>query len=208
MTKRTDGNNTGLSSSLEDYLERIQHLQNIHSYASCSEIGVLMNVNRTSVTSALRSLSELGLVNYKPYGKVTLTEKGMRIAEDVATRHDALRDFLSQFLLLPVDAADCIACGMEHALTLEVAMRLNDFMSYIEPRMPKDWEKCLGRCLDAGRDAAYQKRGKETPAKNRDRRTKEAAGRVAHCKPVTRRAREAASASVPVGNCAVRGVKV
>jgi DtxR family Mn-dependent transcriptional regulator len=145
MTKRSEINNTGLSSSLEDYLERIRYLQKIHSYASCSEIGVLMNVNRTSVTGALRSLSELGLVNYKPYGKATLTEKGMRIAEDVAIRHETLRGFFSQFLLLSVDAADCIACGMEHALTREAATRLTDFMSYIAPRMPKDWEKSFGR---------------------------------------------------------------
>jgi DtxR family Mn-dependent transcriptional regulator len=130
-----------------------------------------MNVNRTSVTGALRSLSELGLVNYRPYGKVTLTEKGMRIAEDVAIRHETLRDFFSQFLLLSVDVADCIACGMEHALTREAATRLTDFMSYIAPRMPKDWEKSFGRYFDARRDAASRETGGKAPTKNRRPKT-------------------------------------
>jgi DtxR family Mn-dependent transcriptional regulator len=167
MARRADTNETGLSPSLEDYLERVFRLQKIHSRASCSEIAVLMGVNLTSVTGALRSLSELGLVNYRPYGKVTLTEKGTRVAEDVAVRHAALREFLSQLLLFPVADADSIACGMEHAMTREAAIRLNGFISYIAPRMPKDWGKSFTRYLDAWRDAASRRTGRKTPLKKR-----------------------------------------
>ena len=152
MTTYTKPQKNGLSSSLEDYLERIYLLQMSHSRASCSEISEMMGVNKTSVTSALRNLAENGMVNYQPYGKVTLTRKGMKIAKDVIARHETLQKFLGSVLLLPEEDADRIACGMEHHLTREAAVRLEQFMHYVECHATVDWKGNFGRYLTRNRD--------------------------------------------------------
>lgn len=65
-----------LSESLEDYLEAIYHIVSQKQAARATDISKRLNVNPSSVTGALRSLADKGLVNYAPYDIVTLTAEG------------------------------------------------------------------------------------------------------------------------------------
>ena len=76
-----------LSASLEDYLEAIFHIVARNQVARAKDISLRMKVSGPSVTGALRSLSEKGLINYAPYDVITLTDKGNALAEDVVRRH-------------------------------------------------------------------------------------------------------------------------
>ena len=68
-----------LSSNMEDYLEAIYHISSKKQAARAKDISDRLKVNKSSVTGALRSLSEKGLVNYAPYDLITLTvEVGRR----------------------------------------------------------------------------------------------------------------------------------
>ena len=60
--------------------------------------GAQLDVHNSSVTQALRSLSDKGLVNYAPYDLVTLTDQGREAATDVVERHRSLRSFLVEVL--------------------------------------------------------------------------------------------------------------
>ena len=68
-----------LSASLEDYLEAIFHVVEAKQASRAKDIADRLNVNSSSVTSALHALKERGLVNYEPYDLVTLTPEGLRI---------------------------------------------------------------------------------------------------------------------------------
>ena len=74
-------------------------------------------------------LAVRGLVSHAPYGHVTLTEEGTRIAREVERRHLLIRDFLIQVLALPEDKAETSACRLEHVLEPEV---LEHFVAYSE----------------------------------------------------------------------------
>ena len=65
-----------LSSNMEDYLEAIFHISSEKQAARAKDIADRLKVNKSSVTGALRSLSEKGYVNYAPYDIITLTGKG------------------------------------------------------------------------------------------------------------------------------------
>ena len=67
-----------LTASLEDYLEAIFHIVERKQAARAKDISKRMHVNGSSVTGALRALSERNLVNYAPYDIVTLTAEGER----------------------------------------------------------------------------------------------------------------------------------
>lgn len=118
-----------LSASLEDYVEAILVLQRTSRVARVSEIADQLNVSRPSVTGALKSLAARGLVSHAPYGHVTLTPAGIRIAREVERRHILIRDFLTGVLSIPEDKAEVTACRLEHVLEPDV---LAHFAAYSE----------------------------------------------------------------------------
>ena len=121
-----------LSASLEDYLEAIYNLSEVQTVARSKEIAESLGVSRASVTSALRALSEKGLVNYKPYGYITLTDKGHRLAGRVAGRHDILKQFFADVLGVDAEKAHEVACRAEHTMGPDITSRLTvlvDFLS-------------------------------------------------------------------------------
>ena len=131
----------GLSENLEDYLETILVLQNENTVARVKDIAEKLSVLSGTVTSALRSLSEKKLINYKPYSFITLTKKGEIIAKEVLRRHHVVKDFLQCVLLLDEDKAEENACRMEHSMDKVAINRLVQFIEYIYqcPRTGEDW---------------------------------------------------------------------
>ena len=106
-----------LSSSMEDYLEAIFHIVSEKQAARAKDIAKRLEVNNSSVTGALRSLSEKGLINYAPYDLITLTETGKAAAQNVVRRHKALKDFFIKILCAAEKEAEDTACKMEHAIS-------------------------------------------------------------------------------------------
>lgn len=129
------------SESIENYLEVILDLENLQKVARAKDIAERIGVNRGSVSGALKNLSEKGLINYEPYSFITLTPEGKRVAEEVARRHGILKRFLLNILSLDPQAAETIACRMEHAIDKDTADRLLRFIEFIDtcPRTGRDW---------------------------------------------------------------------
>jgi DtxR family Mn-dependent transcriptional regulator len=123
---------TQLSASLEDYLEAIHHIVAQKQAARAKDIVMRLGVHNSSVTQALRALSEKGLVNYAPYDLITLTENGKRLANDVVKRHETLKEFLVKVLAVEDAAAEDNACKMEHTISGVVLDRLVKYMEYVE----------------------------------------------------------------------------
>lgn len=144
-----------LSASLEDYLEAIFHIVSKNQVARAKDICLRLNVSGPSVTGALRSLSEKGLINYAPYDVITLTPEGHTLAEDVVRRHEALRDFFTKVLLIDEEAAEEASCKMEHAVSQNILERLIQFAEFVEicPRGGAEWIEGFGYRCEHGADA-------------------------------------------------------
>lgn len=130
-----------LSESLEDYLETILYLEKDQKVARAKDIADRLGLQRGTVTSALKSLAEKGLINYTPYSFITLTAKGKKIAEEITGRHASIKNFLIKILQIDVHTAEETACRMEHvvdATTLARLAVLSDFLSNC-PRAGVDW---------------------------------------------------------------------
>ena len=157
----------GLSSNLEDYLETIFHLERESRVARAKDIAERMEVSRASVTGALKTLAEKGLINYEPYSYVTLTAEGKDIAREVDRRHQILKGFFHDFLQLDSEASEANACRVEHVMDEAAIDRLVNFLDFLKtcPRTGADWlesferfcrgkadpqrcRQCLASCLD------------------------------------------------------------
>lgn len=143
-----------LSASLEDYLEVIYHLQKRDNAARAKDIANRMKVQPASVTGALRELSARGLINYQPYSVVTLTHKGLRIAEDIIRRHEVLRKFFRTVLKLSPKQSEINACRIEHAIDPAAITRLVKFIEFFEncPRAGQDWFDSFEKFCNNGID--------------------------------------------------------
>jgi DtxR family Mn-dependent transcriptional regulator len=132
-----------LSASLEDYLQGIYHIQSEKQAARTKDIAMRLKVNNSSVTGALRSLSEKGYINYAPYDLITLTEKGETYARDVIRRHEALKNFFTTILCVDEKEAEETACKMEHQISRTILDRMIQFVNFIQicPRAGEDWIK-------------------------------------------------------------------
>lgn len=131
-----------LSAALEDYLEAMAQVIAEKGTARVRDIAAALSVHKSSVTGALRSLSEKGLVDYAPYEIATLTPEGQEVARRIVHRHEVIRHFLVEVLSVREELAEADACRMEHDLDREVLERLRLFAEFVK-RCPHCGEERL-----------------------------------------------------------------
>lgn len=117
-----------LSASLEDYLEAIFRLSRMRRVVRVRDIANALGVTPPSATGAIQQLKERGLVAHEKYEDVLLTEAGRSAATEVHQRHEELRSFFEDVLLLEPDAAEREACALEHSISAHTLERLRRFL--------------------------------------------------------------------------------
>ena len=109
---------TGLSESIEDYLESIlvlsTQLKNVRSVDVASYLGY----SKPSVSHAVKLLVEDGLVELSPNKYLLLTEEGKKAAEETYQRHVFFSDML-EAIGVPKDIAAEDACRIQHVISQE-----------------------------------------------------------------------------------------
>ncbi len=130
-----------LSSSLEDYLEKIWQILTQKGVVHAIDIAESLKVKKPSVTSALRKLSSKGLINYQPYKPVTLTESGEKAARRILEKHIAIKNFFLNVLDIKTDVADELACSMEHLVTDRIISKMIAFEKFVHrcPNFDYSW---------------------------------------------------------------------
>ncbi len=155
-----------LSSAMEDYLEAIYHLEQERRIARVRDIAKRLDVKMSSVSSALKSLNQRGLIKYDPHQFITLTDRGILKAKEIVRRHEILKRFLVRVLDIDDESAEDNACRLEHHLDPEVTEKLIGFMEFVEtcPLDQTRWfeglaegcDDCL-RCLDEARKRVIER---------------------------------------------------
>jgi len=120
-----------LTESLEDYLETIYRIILDKTAVRVKDISAAMGVKNPSVTSALKALEKRSLINYEPYGIISLTRSGLEVALKITEKHRLLKNFFRNVLGIDSAAADDTACRMEHVIPREVYVRFVQFVKYL-----------------------------------------------------------------------------
>lgn len=119
-----------LSRNMEDYLEVMYHLETDRGVIKVTDIAEELNVKPPSVVEAINRISKMNLASHEKYGEIKLTEKGIKIAEDIIYKHVTLKNFLN---VLDVDneTAEKEACAMEHVLSNSTVNKLEKFTKFV-----------------------------------------------------------------------------
>jgi DtxR family Mn-dependent transcriptional regulator len=120
-----------LSSNMEMYLKTILRLGAKDKPVRVKEIADSLRITMPSVSEALGTLKEKGLVLHPSYGEVKLSARGRRVAKGVNERFEALRRFLTEVLRVEEGLAKREACEIEHVVGKDTSQRLTAFLDYI-----------------------------------------------------------------------------
>ncbi|OYT52443.1 MAG: iron-dependent repressor [Desulfurococcales archaeon ex4484_217_2] len=115
----------------EDYLEAMYILQKEKGVVRVRDLARMLRVKPPSVVEQLEKLSRYGFVLYEKGEYIRLTEKGEGIAKEILKKHEALRRFLRDILMVPEEIADKDACYMEHGLHEITLKRIVMFLEFV-----------------------------------------------------------------------------
>lgn len=138
-----------LTTSLEDYLEAILYLEEKNRVARVKDIAEYLSVQMPSVTGALKTLRSKDLVEYERNSFINLSKEGMKIARSIRKKHDILKGFLKDVLLLEEDLAEEEACKIEHAIDQSTSSRIKKLTEFITDRLNEndpgsdEWRKII-----------------------------------------------------------------
>jgi DtxR family Mn-dependent transcriptional regulator len=97
---------------------------------SISNLADALHVQAVSVNQMVRKLEKTGWLSYIPYKGVTLTPQGQEHAQMVVHHRRLWQVFFVEKLGMDMDAADALACRMEHITTADVAKRLAEYLDH------------------------------------------------------------------------------
>lgn len=87
-----------LTNSKQEYLKTIYILKSAEGEIKVTEIANRLNKTKASVNNAINGLKADGLLNYEPYGKIELTEKGEKEAIKIVEAYDIVKLFLTDII--------------------------------------------------------------------------------------------------------------
>ncbi|PZQ91114.1 MAG: iron-dependent repressor [Flavobacterium johnsoniae] len=115
--------------SEENYLKTIYHLTTASdAEVSTNAIAEKMETKASSVTDMLKKLAEKGLINYKKYQGVSLTQDGKLAAKMIVRKHRLWEVFLVETLGFSWDEVHDIAEQLEHIKSEKLINKLDDFL--------------------------------------------------------------------------------
>jgi len=114
----------GIQESAEMYLETIHVLSLKGNRVRSIDVVNELEYSKASVSVAMKNLKTKGYIVMDSEGYITLTAKGLKIAETMYERHVAISEWL---MFLGVDKKTAIhdACKMEHAMSEKSFMAIN-----------------------------------------------------------------------------------
>jgi DtxR family Mn-dependent transcriptional regulator len=121
-----------LTASLENYLKAIYQIVEKNKAARVKDISTVLSIGASSVSEALKNLAEKGYINYQPYGIITLTKKGEKIAVELTKRHDIICNFLENVLLVDKNIVDENASSIESGISTEVMEKFVRFLTFMQ----------------------------------------------------------------------------
>lgn len=120
-----------MTHSEENYLKAIFHLSRSGSKAvSTNAIAQQMHTKPSSVTDMVRRLSEKGLVNYKKYQGVSLSDAGTKLALSIIRKHRLWEVFLVEKLGFSWDEVHEVAEQLEHIKSEKLIDKLDELLDF------------------------------------------------------------------------------
>ncbi len=102
----------------EDYLEAMLIIKKKNGEVRSIDVARYLGITKPSVTYTTKRLKEKGYITMDKDNYITITDKGLEIAEKIYARHNTLTRLFIR-LGVPDDIAEEDACKIEHDISPE-----------------------------------------------------------------------------------------
>lgn len=120
-----------LTTAEENYLKAIYHLSEEGSRSvSTNDVATEMKTKPASVSDMLRKLGEKGVLEYRKYYGVNITEEGKKLALQTIRKHRLWEVFLVEKLQFAWDEVHEVAEQLEHIHSPLLIQRLDAYLNY------------------------------------------------------------------------------
>lgn len=116
-----------IKESAENYLEAILVLKNKKGTVRSIDVAHELMVSKPSVSVAMKNFREEGYITVESDGSLSLTEKGLRVAERVYMRHQVITEALMAIGVNEITAKED-ACKIEHDISDYTFEKLKEFI--------------------------------------------------------------------------------
>ena len=116
-----------IKESAENYLETILVLKNKKGSVRSIDVAHELMVSKPSVSVAMKNFREEGYITVDADGNLSLTEKGLMIAERVYERHQIITEALMSIGVDEITAKED-ACKVEHDISEKTFEKLKAFI--------------------------------------------------------------------------------
>ncbi|HEY0068253.1 MAG TPA: metal-dependent transcriptional regulator [Flavisolibacter sp.] len=120
------------STSEENYLKAIYHLQEEDGTVTTNVLADRLNTKPASVTDMMKKLNGKKLLHYKPYYGFSLSADGRKIALSVIRRHRLWEYFLAEKLKFSWDEVHSVAEDLEHVSSKKLIDKLDEYLGFPE----------------------------------------------------------------------------
>lgn len=134
-----------LTQSLEKYLLAIYDISKSNSNIIVKDVSNYLGIGGATTATAIKTLAKKGLVNYVPYGNITLTKEGINLIQLKLYRHNTISNFLNQVLEIEKTSADKNASAIEYSMTQDVLTKFVHFLDFMKQCSCKE-PKWLNSC--------------------------------------------------------------
>ena len=118
------------TTSEENYVKAIFHLQSEDGNVTTNELADRMNTKPASVTDMMKKLKIRKLVHYQRYKGFRLSQEGRKVALGIIRRHRLWEFFLSEKLKFNWDEVHEVAEHMEHVSSKKLIDKLDEYLNF------------------------------------------------------------------------------
>lgn len=115
--------------SQEMYLEVIYNIDQKNEVIRSIDIANELGYSKPSVSRAINKLKKDGFIAQEPYGHITMTDAGKKMAEKIKNKHVYLTEYLCLSLGLDKELAEKDACRIEHVVSKETMIAVKEYVA-------------------------------------------------------------------------------
>ena len=118
------------TTSEENYIKAIYHLQKVDGMVTTNELAAELQTKPASITDMMKKLKVKKLLNYQPYQGFRLTADGTKVALGIIRRHRLWEFFLAEKLKFTWDEVHEVAEDLEHVSNKKLIDKLDEYLGF------------------------------------------------------------------------------
>ena len=116
----------------ENYLKVVYKMEEKHKKISVTSLSKYFNVSKSTVSSMIKKLVIMNMIDSKPYEPIILTKQGRQSALEIIAKHRLIELYLVEKMQFSLDEVHDIAEEIEHIKNTKFFNRMKEILGNVK----------------------------------------------------------------------------